>query len=393
MNATESANESRAPRARRRWVRFSLRTLLVVVTVFGVWLGIKVDQARRQKRAVETLRALGAEIWYEHQRKARRQKEAVAALKALGTRFCYAHQRDDAYPYGINPGHELVVPKWLDELAGYDFFRTVISVQVSSPVSDEDLSHLAGLPYIERLYVTGFGNNVSDWELDQLRRPDRVIAPGARGNNVSDAGLAHLRRPDRLITFGARDTLIGDGFVKRLHGATRLESLELPESRITDEGLLAIRKLTKLKRLSLWRTKITDAGIAALRSMTALESLELGGTEITDAGLIHLKNANHLRHLSLTQTSVTDAGLSHLHGLAELRSVALDDTAATPEGIAALQEATPTLRAVDSEGAGRLMQEEKMAEIIAKLRKLGPPRRAAQPPGSLPVEKKVDAAN
>jgi hypothetical protein len=32
----------------------------VLVTVFGVWLGIKVDQARRQKRAVEALQALGA---------------------------------------------------------------------------------------------------------------------------------------------------------------------------------------------------------------------------------------------------------------------------------------------------------------------------------------------
>jgi hypothetical protein len=349
-------------RPRRRWLRYSLRTLLVLITVFGVWLGSKVNQARRQK-------------------------EAVAALMALGTGFYYAHQKDEAYPHGINPGHELVAPKWLDELAGYDFFRTVISVQVSSPVSDEDLVYLAGLPYIERLYVTGFGRDVSDWELDQLRRPDRRIAPGARGNNVSDAGLAHLRRPDRLITFGAGDTLVGDGFVKRLLNATRLESLQLAESRVTDEGLLAIRKLTKLKRLSLYDTKITDAGMAALHGMTALENLELGRTEITDAGLVHLKNAKRLRHLSLTQTNVTDAGLSHLHGLPELRSVALDDTAATPDGIAAMKAATPTLRGVDRKDAGLLMQEEEMAEEAAMLRKLGPPRRAAQPTGSrLPPE-------
>ena len=337
----------------RRWLRFSLRALLVLVTVFGVWLGIKVNQARRQK-------------------------EAVAALKALGMHFYYAHQRDDAYPHGIAPGRELDVPEWLDNLAGPDFFRTVISVQGSSPVSDEDLFHLAGLPYIERLYVTGFGKDVSDWELDQLRRPDRLIAPGARGNNVSDAGLAHLRRPDWLVTFGASETLVGDGFVKRLRNARRLESLELRQSRITDEGLLAIRNLTKLKELYLWGTKITDGGMAALRNMTALESLELDWTDITDAGLIHLKDAKHLRYLSLSRTRVTDAGLVHLHGLPELRSVALDDTAATPDGIAALKAATPTLRGVDRKEYSLLIQLEEDAYLAAKLRKLPRPRRATQ---------------
>jgi hypothetical protein len=339
---------------RRRWLRFSLRTFLLVVTALCIWLGVKVNQARRQK-------------------------EAVAALKSLGMHFYYAHQRDDSYPHGIAPGRELDVPEWLDKLAGYDFFRTVISVQGSSPVFDDDLAHLAGLPYIERLYVTGYGSNVSDWELDQLRRPDRVIAPGTRGNNVSDAGLAHLRRPDRLVTFGASDTLVGDGFVKRLQGATRLESLELRWSRITDEGLLAIRNLTKLKQLYLWGTKITDGGMEALRTMTALERLELEGTDITDAGLIHLKNAKRLRYLSLVRTRVTDAGLAHLHGLPQLRSVALDETATTPDGIAALKSATPTLRAVDRKEANRLLQAEEMAALAAHLRKLGPPRRAAQP--------------
>lgn len=370
MNSGEPSSRSDTlnsqSRPRRRWMRFSLRTFLLVLTALSIWLGVKVNQARRQK-------------------------EAVAALKALGTRFYYAHQKDEAYPHGINPGHELVVPGWLDELAGYDFFRTVISVQVSSPVSDEDLSHLAGLPHIERLYVTGFGKNVSDWELDQLRRPDRLIAPGTRGNNVSDAGLAHLRRPDRLITFGASDTLIGDGFVKRLQGATRLERLELGWSRITDEGLLAIRNLRKLKQLYLWGTKITDGGMAALRNMTALERLELDRTDITDAGLIHLKNAKHLRYLSLSRTRVTDAGLAHLHGLPELQSVALDDTAATLHGIAALKEATPTLRAVDRKEHSRLIQLEEDVYEATKLQKLGPPRRAAQPPAStLPPEIKAE---
>jgi len=334
-----------ATRSRRRWLRFSLRTMLVLVTVLGIWLGVRVNQARRQK-------------------------EAVAALTARGTGFDYAHQRDDAYPHLIDPGRELAVPKWLEELAGYDFFRTVISVQCYGPVSDDDLAHLAGLPYIERLYVTG------------------------SGSNTTDAGLSHLPRPDRLVVFGARDAGVGDGFLKRLRNARRLERLELRQSLITDEGLLAIRKLTKLKHLFLSGTKITAAGMAALPTMSALEFLELERTDITDAGLIHLKNAKRLRHLGLSRTSITDAGLSHLHGLPALQSVTLDFTAATPDGIAALKAATPTLRAVDQMNASRLIEAEVVAEEVAKLRKLLPPRRAAQPPGRrLPPKNTADAAD
>jgi hypothetical protein len=326
----------------RRWLRFSLRTFLLVLTALCIWLGFKVNQARRQK-------------------------EAVAGLKAVGMRFYYAHQRDDAYPNSIDPGRELAVPKWLEELAGYDFFRTVISVQGLGQVTDDDLRHLAGLPYVEHLYV---------W-----------------GSEVSDAGLAHLRRPDRLVSFGTYNSLVGDGFLKRLCNSTRLERLALGRSEITDEGLLAIRTVTKLKRLGLSGSKITDAGMAALDNMTALEIVDLDRTEVTDAGLIHLKNAKRLRHLGLSRTSITDAGLEHLHGFPELQSVTLDDTAATPDGIAALKAATPTLRAVDQMNASRLRDADDLNQV-AKLRKPRPPRRSVQPPGSrLPAQNKADAAH
>ncbi len=36
--------------AKRRWFRFSLRTLFVVVTVFGVWLGWEIKYVRDRRR-------------------------------------------------------------------------------------------------------------------------------------------------------------------------------------------------------------------------------------------------------------------------------------------------------------------------------------------------------
>jgi lipopolysaccharide export system protein LptC len=45
------------PKPRRRWLQFSLRTLLVLMLAFGCglgWLGMKVKQAGEQREAVET---------------------------------------------------------------------------------------------------------------------------------------------------------------------------------------------------------------------------------------------------------------------------------------------------------------------------------------------------
>jgi hypothetical protein len=171
----------------RRWLRFSLRTFLLAVTVLCVWLGMRANQARRQKEAVEALRMRGLQVNYDH-------------------------WRSDRDPWSFDWSKELDVPVWLRDLAGDDFFQRVVSVGASPTSADADFVHLAALPHIEGLYV------------------------GGRGSAVSDAGLAHLPRPDRLVHFNAASTLVGDGFVKRLANAQRLETLELSGTRVSDEG-------------------------------------------------------------------------------------------------------------------------------------------------------------
>ena len=52
---------------RRRYFRFSLRALVIVVTALTVWIGLKANRANRQQHAVEKLRAAGGRIEYAHQ--------------------------------------------------------------------------------------------------------------------------------------------------------------------------------------------------------------------------------------------------------------------------------------------------------------------------------------
>src|SRR6185295_19980991 len=47
------------PSPRRRWFRFSLRTLLVVVTLLCVWLGWQIHAVRQRSAIIAELRATG----------------------------------------------------------------------------------------------------------------------------------------------------------------------------------------------------------------------------------------------------------------------------------------------------------------------------------------------
>src|SRR5687768_9282332 len=174
------------PRSGRHSLRFSLRSLLVLTTILSVWLGVKVNQARRQK-------------------------EAVAAIRELGALVHYEHQKHTSIPHVYDPAKELNVPNWLRELTGDDFFRTVVHVHFLRPVTDKDLVHLAALSRIERLVLT-----------------DNQKA-------VTDAGMAHLPRPDRLIHFAAYGTSLGDDFMRRLAGSNHLEILGLDAARVTHD--------------------------------------------------------------------------------------------------------------------------------------------------------------
>jgi len=47
----------------RRWLRFSIRTLLVAVTIFCVWLGWQVSIVRERKALVPLVRQTGGAAW------------------------------------------------------------------------------------------------------------------------------------------------------------------------------------------------------------------------------------------------------------------------------------------------------------------------------------------
>ena len=63
------ATEPSKSKRKRRWLRYSLRTFVVVLTVFCVlmaWLGALVYRVNKQKEAVQWVRDEGGTVYYDY---------------------------------------------------------------------------------------------------------------------------------------------------------------------------------------------------------------------------------------------------------------------------------------------------------------------------------------
>jgi hypothetical protein len=257
MDAAPQTRATQPARPRRRWLRFSLRTLLVVVTLVAVAVAYWVNGAQRQRRAVAAIQAVGGEVGYDYTDVT---KPAVD---------------------GKLPG-----PDWLCALLGVDYFDDVTYVVVPQSAGDETVTLLSGLTHLEILHLSE--TQITDASMAHLAGLTHLEVLHLNGTRVTNAGLVHLR------------------------GLRRLWVLSLDNTGVDDAGLSHLGDLPELFELDLTGTKVTDAGLPHVSRLTTVVSLRLDGTQVSDAGLDHLQDLTSLQMLTLYNTQVTDAGCARL---------------------------------------------------------------------------------
>ena len=163
----------------RRFLRFSVRGLIVLVIVVGVWLGWIVRSARIQREAVAVINDAGGGVrcdWQSKKGKYVRRKQPWA-------------------------------PRWLVDLIGVDYFGHVTAVELFQPISDRVLVQVGRLPGMQLLDLNG--TSTSDAGLahlkaqlhSRLRRqagppkgPDQARRAHLSGTQVTDAGVNELKQ-------------------------------------------------------------------------------------------------------------------------------------------------------------------------------------------------------
>ena len=211
---------SPALRSRRRFLRFSVRGLIVVVLVLGAGFGWLV-------------------------RSARVQREAVAGIKREGGSVFYASGRAGSRTL---TGQRPWVPLWLVSAIGVDYFDRASVVYFFKDGSDKGLAHVKDLRTLDSLVL--LGTNVTDDGLAPLHGLTNLSNLCLSGcTQITDAGLVHLK------------------------GMTKLSQAVFRDIQVTDTGLVHLYRLTNLKYLTLSDTPVTDAGVEELRR--TLPTLEI----------------------------------------------------------------------------------------------------------------------
>jgi internalin A len=303
----------------RRFLRFSVRGLIVLVLVIGVWLGWLV-------------------------RSARIQREAVAAITRAGGMVHYDWDWSNG---GGGLLREPRYPRWLIGQLGVDYFGHVTRVSIWN------LKHLGGglsqigtLTRLEMLSIPG-GMQVTNTGVAHLQSLTSLQALQLPRSNLTDADLARLAGLSKIELLDLGSTAVTDTGLVQLVSFTRLKSLDLTDCRrITDSGLEHLAALRSLEFLALTWCNIGDDALNFLKSLTRLQKLSLQGTSINDAGLMQIRHLARLQDLDLANTAVSDAGLLHLKTMSALRSLDLSITKVTEAGVRDLNRALPKLKVV-----------------------------------------------
>jgi hypothetical protein len=306
----ERQNDAEQRKQKRRWWRFSLKTLLILLTLFCLWLGTLSSSANRQRRAVEAIQLSGGEFNYDFQRMPDR----------TGSEYSFSHQVEP-------PG-----PKWLRRILGDHYFITPQGLYIhrQAGIKDDCFAHLDALTKLE---IAMF-----------YQAPFR------------DSDVAHLKHLKNLTHLTFNDGTLsgpnGPHHFDFLQYLPKLESLSLNEARFGDSDARFLKGAVNLKTLFLYNSAIGDEGLAQLQHLKKLDMIGLGGTKVTDRGMAYLGTLPNLRYISANDLNISDAAFESFTKMTALRGLELHNTQCSREGIEKLRKAMPKCRINGKGGEG-----------------------------------------
>ena len=181
----ESHNANPKTTKPRRWFRFRLRTLLVMITLLSVplgWVGWELDQRRREQATIVWVEEMGGSVGYDY---------------------------EDATNNSTPPG-----PAWLREIVGIDFLSDVDQVNCSGVTALVDVSHLDTLTELRWLFL----DRTSVRNLTPLATLKNLAYLSLYETPISEEDLAKLNaaQPHCLILSDVRS--YNDSFLYPVNG-------------------------------------------------------------------------------------------------------------------------------------------------------------------------------
>jgi len=229
---------------------------------------------------------------------------------------------------------------------------TGLNLGGSKALTDEGVRHLARLPALKHLDVSGTA--ITDRGLAVLRDLPALETLSLAGTRITDEGIAHLAHCHELRQLDLSWTRTGDGALRALAGKQKL-AVFASGNDVTDEGIPLLHELPVFKtwhggeirmallsysslpnQLSL-RGRFTDRGMQHMRGLDGLFGLNVddGRLAITSAALEPLVSLPNLGWLAV---DAKDDWMPYIAKMPRLRFLGAQDTAAGDDGFVALSK-------------------------------------------------------
>lgn len=294
---------------RRRWLQFSLRSLLILTAVVAVVL------------------AWGNRLVLRYDARQRIAELPVQIELQTGPAWIGRW-------FGAGAG------KYFDQVAALDFSGCQdLSLSDVNRRLLPDVGRQSGL---RRLNLAGHFE-VDDCGVEAIAGLSNLEELVLDETGGTDDGLRHLAGMSRLkkLSLYAAHGITGRG-LEHLAGLERLEVLDLSATDLGDEAAEVLARLPRLRWLNLADTLVGDAALEHIGGLSQLEYLNLSGTKVTSAGMAHLAGLTHLTDLYVAHTQVDDSGLDRLAGL-RLRLLSVAQTAVSQRRQTELARLNPDL--------------------------------------------------
>ncbi|MBA2117515.1 hypothetical protein [Bremerella alba] len=314
MNPT---NESPTKPHRGRWLRFSLRSFMVLIVLLSVplaWLGQKHARMRIEDEVVDMILAAEGTVIYPHQKE--------------------ASQDGGFYKSSKNPAPG---PKWIRNILGENLFASVQYVWLTNDqVDDELIANLSRLQNLEVVLLNS--SSVTDKSIDSLLMVSQLKELTLDADQVSPQAFNRLRTHPIIESLELFGSLASPGQLKQFEPWPQLKHLTLHANMARDEDLLPLLSSTKLQTLTLnFMPQITLKAPKLLARLDSLEELSAIGCSVDDRSVAAIAQMSSLVKLDLFRSDITDNGLPDLKRLTKLEVLSLRETAVTVEGLQALQ--------------------------------------------------------
>ncbi|MCH8043482.1 MAG: hypothetical protein IID44_07165 [Planctomycetes bacterium] len=189
---------------KRRWYQFSLKTLLVVMTLSCVgfsWFGVRLHRAQANRARVAAVR------------------ESVAEIEKLGGYV--SRQNEERRPR-----------TWLEE-------------QFDDPGDADD-------PAIIEFYDVYLVSRATDAGLMHVKEMKNLRHLNLRHTNCTESGLENLKGLSKLSNLDLHNTNVTDAGLEHLRGLTKLCLLVLSDTNVTDEGVQKLQQALPKCKIVRW---------------------------------------------------------------------------------------------------------------------------------------------